>query len=103
MKQARQDLSRAELVRAFYFALGAYVEQEARKGDNWRDQSIGQLYAHLAHEIEEIRRNLKPPKDQLAFLLHNCLDAVMLSTILLSKVMDLAGLKEKSEHEQVAF
>jgi len=95
MKEARQDLSRAKLVRAFYFALGSYVEQEAKKGDSWRDQSVGQLYAHLAHEIEEIRRNLRPPKNHLSFLLHNCLDAVMLSTMLLCKVMDLSGLQEE--------
>ena len=59
MKKTRVDESRAELERAFYYALGGYAEQEAKKDDQWRDQTIGQLYAHLAHEIDEVRVNLK--------------------------------------------
>lgn len=95
MKKTRVDESRKKLVEAFYFALGGYTEQEAKKEDQWRDQSIGQLYAHLKHEVEEIRANLKR-NDRLTFLLHNCVDAVCLSTILLSKVMDMAELTDRS-------
>jgi len=94
MDKIRIDESREKLVDAFYFALGSYTEQEAKKEDQWRDQSIGQLYAHLAHEIEEIRTNLKR-NDRLQFLLHNCTDAVSLSLIFLSKVMDIAGVDRK--------
>ena len=92
MKKTRVDESRAELERAFYYALGGYAEQEAKKDDQWRDQTIGQLYAHLAHEVDEVRVNLKR-NDRLTFLLHNCVDLVGLSTILLATVMEMAGLK----------
>lgn len=91
MEKTRADESRAKLLNAFYFALGSYAEQEAKKDDQWRDQSIGQQYAHLAHEIEEIRTNLKR-NDRLTYLLHNCVDAVSLSAMLLSTVMDMAGI-----------
>lgn len=91
MKKDRTDESRAQLEKAFYFALGSYAEQEAKKDDQWRDQSIGQLYAHLYHELGEIRTNLKR-NDRLTFLVHNCVDAVSLSTILLAKVMEKADL-----------
>jgi len=79
--------SRKKLKEAFFFAFGAYVEQEAKKLDQWRDQSFGQLYSHLKHELEEIKRSDSKTKQ-----LHNCMDAVMLSTILLAKVMEQEGL-----------
>ncbi len=90
MKTQRIDRSRARLEKAFYLALGAYTEQEAKKGDQWRDESIGQLYAHAKHEFEEIRRNLK--SNDLTYLVHNACDVVMLTTILLEKTMEMAGL-----------
>lgn len=86
MKKRRIDESRTMLVKAFYFALGSYMEQEAKKGDQWRDQSIGELYSHLKHEVEEIRRNLK--SGDYTYLVHNCTDLVGLSTILLAKVLE---------------
>lgn len=102
MKNCRVDKSREELVKAFFFALGSYMEQEATKEDSWKDMNIGQLYDHLRHEVEvEIKRNLKPPKDQLSYLLHNCVDAVNLSVILLAKVMGLANLKESNRKEEL--
>ena len=82
--------SRRMLVNAFFMALGSYIEQEAKKSDSWRDQSVGQLYAHLSHEIEEIRRNLKRGEKHL--LIHNCIDAVMLATMLLARVAEQEGL-----------
>jgi len=96
MQHTKTDESRSKLKEAFYYALGGYAEQEAKKDDQWRDQSIGQLYAHLAHEIEEIRTNLKRD-DRITFLLHNCVDAVGLSCILLSTVMDMVDLHEKED------
>ena len=93
MKRRRMDESRGFLVKAFYFALGSYMEQEAKKEDQWRDQSIGELYAHLRHEIEEVRRNLKT--NDYTYLVHNCADLVGLSAILLAKVMEEGGYFEK--------
>lgn len=78
--------SRARLIRCFNIALGAYIEQEAKKLDDWRDQNFGQLYGHLKHEIEEIGRS-KARTTQI----HNCMDALMLSCILLDKVMEKAS------------
>jgi len=80
------DESRARLLNAFHFALGTYMEQEAKKGDQWRDQSIGQLYAHLDHEVEEIQTNVR--KGQLRFLIHNAADAAGLSLMLLSRALE---------------
>lgn len=92
MDKTRMDESREKLVRAFFFSLGSYMEQEAKKQDSWRDQSIGELYAHLSHEMQEIRRNLT--KNELSYLLHNASDAVALATILLATVMEMAGVEE---------
>jgi len=94
MKKTRIDESREALFKAFLFALGSYTEQEATKNDQWR-QSIGQLYDHLKHELEEIKSNLRPPKDQLTYLIHNCCDAVTLSAMLLYKAMEMNKLKEE--------
>lgn len=72
------------------------MEQEATKGDEWTEQSLGQLYAHLKHEVEvEIRRNIK--NNDLTYLLHNAVDAVSLSVILLARVMDMAELNIEIE------
>ena len=86
-KLERIDKSRVKLEKVFYFALGAYMEQEAKKDDNWRDRSYGELYNHLKHEITEIQRS----KD-LTKQIHNITDAVMLSTILLAHVLEKNGL-----------
>ena len=87
----RRDESRELLVKAFYMALGSYTEQESKKLDTWRDQSLGDLFNHLAHEIEEIRQNIKR-KDPNTFLVHNSMDACSLATILLAHVMMKDGL-----------
>jgi len=95
MLRTRIDESRQILVEAFYLALGSYVEQEATKEDRWRDESIGELYGHLKHELDEIKVNLtQPGKDHQTYLLHNCIDAVMLSTIFLAKIMEMGKLNE---------
>ena len=89
-EDARMKESRAILVKAFYTALGSYIEQEAKKLDDWRDKTFGEIYAHLKHEIEEIRRS-----KSLTQQLHNCIDAVMLSTILLAKLMEDTDLMKR--------
>ena len=89
MIQMRIDESRERLREALAFSLGSYTEQEAKKADTWRDQSLGQLYAHLAHEIQEIRVNLKPGKDKLSYLIHNAADAVNLSAMILAKALEM--------------
>jgi hypothetical protein len=91
LKARRMDESRAKLARAFAFALGGYMEQEATKEDQWRDQSIGQLYAHLRHELDEIQSNLR--QSDMTWLVHNASDAVGLATIFLAKVLEAAGVE----------
>jgi len=89
MDKTRMDESRAMMVKAFYMALGSYTEQESTKMDEWRELNLGQLYDHLKHEVdEEIRGNLR--RSELSYLIHNCMDAVSLSTILLARAMELA-------------
>jgi hypothetical protein len=82
----REDESRNLLIAAFWFALGTYVEQEAKKNDQWRDQNVGQLYAHLAHEVDEIKTNIQ--RGQGRYLIHNAADAVGLSLMLLAKALE---------------
>lgn len=94
----RRDESRELLVKAWYMAFGSYTEQEAKKTDSWRDQSLGQLFEHLAHEIEEIRHNIKR-KDPNTFLVHNCMDACSLATILLAHVMEKDKLDKASDSD----
>lgn len=77
---------------AAYFAVGAYTEQEAKKEDIWRDQTFGQLYAHIKHELGEIKRS-----NDLKKQLHNCVDLASLSLILLANVMERADLLSKEE------
>ena len=86
IKDERIDESRLRLVNAFFYALGSYQEQEAKKEDQWRDQNWWQLVNHLAHEVEELRRS-----DTKIKLLHNLCDLVGLSTILLATAMEEAG------------
>ena len=82
-KDYRMAESRIILKRAFNIALGSYIEQEAKKEDRWREQSFGELYAHLRHEIEEIRRS-KSRTGQL----HNAIDACILSGMLIAKLLE---------------
>lgn len=87
MKGKRVDSSRAELIKAAYFALGSYTEQESKKEDVWKDQTIGQLYAHIKHELEEIKRS-----KEMKIHLHNACDLASLSLIYLAKIMKMADL-----------
>ena len=73
-------------------ALGAYTEQESKKDDQWRDQTLGQLYNHLAHEVlAELKANMTR-KDNLTWAIHNAMDAVGLSCIFLAKLLEMNGI-----------
>lgn len=79
----RVDESRRLVLAALMMAYGSYVEQEGKKSDQWRDQSIGLLADHLRHEIEEVMSNLR--RGELGFLLHNAMDVIELGAILLAQ------------------
>ncbi len=79
----RMSESRTRIIRAFHVALGSYIEQEAKKLDQWRDETYGQLYGHLKHEIGEIGRSKRR-----TIQIHNCIDSIMLSCILLDKILE---------------
>ena len=88
--RTRIDESRAMLMAAAHFALGSYTEQEATKGDAWRDTELGALYAHLLHEVEsEIKGNVR--RGEMTFLIHNAADAVSLSLMLLARALEMSG------------
>ena len=89
----RMNDSRQKLLSAMMLSLGSYIEQEAKKKDDWRDRTFGQVYAHLKHELEEIRRS-KTKTQQL----HNCMDACSLSAILVAKLM----FEEESTENEVS-
>jgi len=78
----RMCSSRDRLIRAFFASLGSYIEQEAKKMDEWRDKSLGEIYAHLKHEIAEIGRS-----SAKTTMLHNCMDACILSAMMVSKLL----------------
>jgi len=75
--------SRNKISNAFSIALGSYIEQEAKKEDSWRDLPFSNVYSHLLHEVEEIKRS----KDK-TILLHNLIDLCALSAILIAKLME---------------
>lgn len=63
-------------------SLGSYIEQEATKKDSWRDSPYGELYAHLKHEIDELKRS-KGKTVQL----HNAIDCCTLSALIICKIL----------------
>ena len=80
--------SRIMLFSAFSVAMGSYIEQEAKKKDQWRDEAWGRLYGHMKHEFGEMSKS-KSSTVQL----HNAIDLVGLSTMLLCKILE----REKDE------
>jgi len=88
--QSLQD-SRRRLRQALDMAFGSYVEQEATKFDNWREETFGAVFDHLKHEVLEIRRS-KTRTTQL----HNAIDACMLSAILVAKILEREEAETKS-------
>ena len=96
--ERRMDESRRKLACAYAFAMGSYMEQEAKKTDQWRDQNTGQLYAHLAHELEEIWGNIR--QGDKTWLLHNAADAAGLALIFLAHVLELQELDKQASAEK---
>ena len=74
--------SRGVIRQAMDIAFGSYVEQEAKKYDQWRTQTWWQLVRHLRHEVDELDRS----KTRTAQL-HNAIDACSLGAILISKIL----------------
>lgn len=83
-EDARMVESRRKILEAMILSLGAYIEQEGKKLDEWRDKSWGELYAHLKHEVAEIQRS-----KEKTVQLHNAMDACVLSAIMVTKQIDL--------------
>lgn len=79
----RVDDSREKIRKALDMAYGSYVEQEGKKADQWRDESIGQLGDHIRHEVDEIMGNIR--RGELGYLAHNAMDVIELGAILLAK------------------
>jgi len=78
----RLNKSREALLNAMLVSLGSYIEQEAKKKDDWQNRTFGEIYAHLKHEIVEIGRS-KTKTQQL----HNAMDACSLSAMLVAKLL----------------
>ena len=81
--------SRVMMFNAFSVMMGSYIEQEAKKKDQWRDQTWGELYGHMKHEVLEMARS-----KSATVQLHNALDLLGLSTTLVCKLLE-------KENEQV--
>jgi len=79
----RLSESRAIIRESMAMAYGSYVEQEAKKFDQWRDQTWWQLVQHTRHEIEELQRSGGFKTKQL----HNALDLCSLGAIMASKII----------------
>lgn len=87
-KQTRLDESRQMIKTALDMAYASYIEQEGKKADQWRDQSIGQLGDHIRHEInDEVMKNIRT--GDIGFLLHNAMDVIELGAMLLAKANQL--------------
>ena len=77
---------------ALDMAYGSYIEQEGKKGDQWRDQSIGQLGDHIKHEInDEVMSNIR--SGDFGYLLHNAMDVIELGAMLLAKAQEIMNKK----------
>jgi len=85
-KTTRIDESRGMIQQALDMAYGSYIEQEGKKGDIWREQSLGEIYNHLKHEIQEVQGNLK--QGEIGYLCHNAMDVIELGAILLAQAQE---------------
>lgn len=88
----RIDKSRKRMMETFFFAMGSYVEQEAKKEDTWRDETFRNLYLHAKHEFVEIDRSKSLTKQ-----IHNATDLVLLANILLAHLLEKNGMFEENE------
>lgn len=80
---------------AMSMAFGCYVEQEATKGDSWRDQDPWQLISHASHEVEELRRSDSP-----TLLVHNGMDLCNLGAMMVAKELAARRKAEKYTPEK---
>ena len=92
-KTTRIDESREMVRKAFDMSYGSYVEQEGKKGDQWRDQILGQLAGHLQHEVEEVMGNIR--RGEIGFLIHNGMDITELGAIIVAKANEYIANKVK--------
>ena len=92
----RIDKSRRLIKTALDSAYGSYIEQEGKKTDQWRDQNIGQLGAHIRHEIDECMDNIK--RGEMGYLMHNAMDVMELGAMLFIKAQELT--KDTSQQEK---
>ena len=83
----RIDDSRERIRQALEAAWGSYIEQEGKKNDQWRDVNLGQLGAHIVHEIDECMGNIR--QGQLGFLLHNAMDVMELGAMLFARAEEI--------------
>lgn len=89
----RMAESRRRIWDTMAMSFGSYVEQEAKKADGWREKSMGEIFAHMKHELEEIRRSMQ--RGERTTPLHNAMDMCSLSAILVAKAME-GGSRTKS-------
>lgn len=67
--KSRVDDSRSRVREMLNAALGVYIKAEPKQRDQWRDQSFNGVWAHLLHEVEEVKRSGSVERK-----LHNLLD-----------------------------
>lgn len=77
----RIDDSRNRMRQMLDASWGVYIKQEPKQRDSWRDVTYGQLWSHLLHEVEEIKKSTTKEKR-----LHNALDLCGLAALLAAKV-----------------
>ncbi len=85
--------SRRLIRMAMDMSYGCYVEQEATKVDTWKNQTFWQLASHLSHECEEVKRSV----GNNTLLLHNGMDCVALSLMILAKALE----KEETKNDKI--
>jgi hypothetical protein len=78
----RMTESRKMLWDAFMVSYGSYTEQEAKKTDSWRDQTVYDLIRHMDHEMQEIKRSTGT-----TMTLHNAMDMCSLAGLLIARLM----------------
>jgi hypothetical protein len=81
LKYQRVDDSRRRMKEMLDASYGVYIKMEPKQKDSWREQTMGQLQAHLEHELAEIKRS-----DTLEKKLHNALDACGVSALLAARL-----------------
>jgi hypothetical protein len=79
--ETRQVESQIMIREAMAEAIGLYIAKEPKHSDEWRDKSVWEVFMHLSHEIDEIKRSGTSDRQ-----LHNALDACAQSAILAARI-----------------